>query len=112
MAGVEVLVQRAADFSFPSDHAVVARAVTAGLVMVNRKVGAVAAVLAVTLCFSRVYVGVHYPGDVLAGAVLEAAVVMAGWTAARAILVPLVAAAAAHRIGSLFVGAEPPPASR
>jgi membrane-associated phospholipid phosphatase len=69
--GVEVLVPRPTDYSFPSDHAVAAGALCfvaalAGPALV-RWVSIAGGVL---LCFFRIYVGVHYPSDVLAGAVM------------------------------------------
>ncbi|HZD65506.1 MAG TPA: phosphatase PAP2 family protein [Acidimicrobiales bacterium] len=76
--GVEVLVPRAHDFSFPSDHATFAGAVMAGLWLTHRDrwlavIGTAAALL---LAFARVYAGAHYPADVLAGLVLGATVVL------------------------------------
>lgn len=86
LAHVEVLVARANDFTFPSDHATTAGAATAGLWIASRYGGrairnlAVAAtVLALAVAFFRVYVGAHYPGDVLAGLALGAAVSVIGW---------------------------------
>lgn len=64
---VLVLVQRSADASFPSDHATMAGAVAGGLLFVHRRLGAVAVVAALTMAFARVYVGAHYPVDVVAG---------------------------------------------
>jgi undecaprenyl-diphosphatase len=64
---VLVLVPRASDFSMPSDHAVVAGAVIAGVLLYNWRLGLGAAAAGLTLAFDRVYVGAHYPGDVLAG---------------------------------------------
>ena len=78
LANVHVLVSRTTDFSFPSDHATVAGAVAAGILLSNRRWGMVAAVAAVLMAFSRVYVGAHYPGDVLAGLALGAAVAIVG----------------------------------
>ncbi len=75
--GVRVLVSRTKDFSFPSDHATVAGAVAAGLWFADRRVGRVAIGLAVGMAFARVYVGAHYPGDVLAGLALGAVVATA-----------------------------------
>jgi membrane-associated phospholipid phosphatase len=78
-----VLVTRSTDFGFPSDHSTAAGAITVGLLLAgarigDRRIGRVTAVLAVLLAFSRVYVGVHYPGDVLAGLVLGGVVAAAG----------------------------------
>jgi undecaprenyl-diphosphatase len=78
MADVHVLIARTSDFSFPSDHAVAVGAVAAGLWLADRRLGWVAAVLAVLLAASRVYVGAHYPGDVAAGLVVGAAIVVGG----------------------------------
>jgi undecaprenyl-diphosphatase len=65
-----VLVARSFDGSFPSIHATAAFAVATAVVFYNRRAGAVLLVLAALIAFSRVYIGLHYPGDVLAGALL------------------------------------------
>ncbi|MEY2521542.1 MAG: hypothetical protein QOJ66_107 [Ilumatobacteraceae bacterium] len=78
MTGIHLLVDKTTDFSFPSDHATVVGAVAAGLMFTNRRWGSVAAALAVLMAFARVYVGAHYPGDVLAGLALGAAVAAVG----------------------------------
>jgi undecaprenyl-diphosphatase len=44
----------------------------------NRRWGSVAAALAVVMAFARVYVGAHYPGDVVAGLALGAAIAAIG----------------------------------
>ncbi len=74
-----VLATRSSDFSFPSDHAVMAGAVAAGVWLVDRRLGVVAAVAAAVLGFSRVYIAAHYPHDVLAGFAVGIAVVLLGW---------------------------------
>ncbi len=56
--------------SFPSGHAASAAAFATGVALESRAWGAVVAPVAASVAFSRVYTGVHYPGDVLAGAAL------------------------------------------
>ncbi|MFD4601687.1 bifunctional phosphatase PAP2/diacylglycerol kinase family protein [Streptomyces sp. NPDC058464] len=58
--------------SFPSGHAASAAAFTAGVALESPAWGAVVAPVAFSVAVSRVYTGVHFPSDVLAGAVLGA----------------------------------------
>jgi membrane-associated phospholipid phosphatase len=78
LANVHVLIDRTTDFSFPSDHATTVGAVAVGLLFVDRRLGVVAAVAAVLMAFTRVYVGAHYPLDVLAGLALGGGVAAVG----------------------------------
>lgn len=87
---VLVLVHRTTDFSFPSDHAVMAGAVAAGVLLANRRLGAVAVVAALLMAATRVYVGAHYPGDVLAGLTLGALVTVVGYPIARPVIAAIV----------------------
>lgn len=73
----------ATDYSFPSDHTTFAAALAAGLWLANRKLGIIAAALALLEGFSRVYLGQHYPHDVLAGLVLSTLIITIGWIIAR-----------------------------
>src|ERR1700712_414221 len=72
LPGILVLAPPTPDPAFPSDHAVMAGAVTAGLFLVNRRLGWVAAALAVLMVFSRVYIAAPYPLDVAVGLLLGA----------------------------------------
>lgn len=74
------------DYSFPSNHSAIVAAAAVGLYLVERRLGVIAAVCAVIVGFSRVYVGAHYPHDVLAGLAVGLVVgLIAAWPLARAL---------------------------
>lgn len=83
---VHTLVARSADGSFPSDHAAASVAIATVLVLAHRRLGLVALAGAALVCVARVYVGAHYPGDVLAGAAIGAGV---AWIAYRPLAAPI-----------------------
>ena len=65
--------------SFPSDHATLFFALATALFFVSRRVGVWAMIYVfVVVCIPRVYVGIHYPTDILAGMVLGGGIVWAG----------------------------------
>ncbi|HEY9438459.1 MAG TPA: phosphatase PAP2 family protein [Streptomyces sp.] len=97
--GLDVLVSGKDDFSFVSDHATMAMALAVGLFIANRKFGFAAIVLALFEGFCRVYMGVHYPTDVIGGFALGTAVALLLAPLAMALLTPAVAAVA--RSGSM-----------
>ncbi|MFG2588130.1 phosphatase PAP2 family protein [Streptomyces sp. NPDC048438] len=92
--GLEVLVKGKTDFSFVSDHATMAMAIAVGLFVANRKFGLVAIALALLEGFCRVYMGVHYPTDVIGGFALGTAVALLLAPLAMMLLTPLVGAVA------------------
>jgi membrane-associated phospholipid phosphatase len=81
------LISHANDAGFPSDHATAAGAVAAGLFFVSWRLGLVTSLWSAIVAFSRVYVGVHFPQDVLAGLALGAVVAVIG----AFVVVPLLA---------------------
>ncbi len=90
------LVSHAADASFPSDHSLVAGAAATVALLAWPRWGIVAAVLAILIAVSRVFVGIHYPGDVAGGLLIGAICALAAWWAmARAVrVIPLLASPA------------------
>ncbi|MFE3252481.1 phosphatase PAP2 family protein [Streptomyces sp. NPDC059209] len=100
--GLDVLVAGKTDFSFVSDHATMAMALAAGIFVAHRGFGLAAIGLALVEGFSRVYLGVHYPTDVIGGFALGTAVVLLLAPLAMALLTPLVSAVCrSGRVGLL-----------
>ena len=65
---IQILTHAEHDFSFPSGHSANSFAVAWILFrMTKKQYGVPALILAILIAFSRLYVGVHYPTDVLAG---------------------------------------------
>jgi undecaprenyl-diphosphatase len=74
-----LLIAHANDPGFPSDHATGAFAIAFALVLRDRRIGIPALALALLLSVGRVALGVHYPSDVFAGAVLGLAGALVLW---------------------------------
>jgi undecaprenyl-diphosphatase len=70
---VHQLIAHGGGVSMPSDHATAAFAVAFAIgVFLNRQWGLALAVVALLIGLSRVWVGVHYPGDILAAGAIAA----------------------------------------
>ena len=68
---IAILIKKPLDFSFPSGHTAASFAAMTALFLAKMKKAWIAAlVLAVLIAFSRLYFYVHYPTDVLGGAVV------------------------------------------
>ena len=67
---VSLLISAPHDYSFPSGHTIASFEGAVALLLHHRKLGIPATVLAVLIAFSRLYLYVHYPTDVLASVIL------------------------------------------
>ncbi|MBE5921377.1 MAG: phosphatase PAP2 family protein [Lachnospiraceae bacterium] len=68
---LQILIAKPHDFSFPSGHTASSFAAAMALVFAGKKKEGIAAIiLATAISFSRLYIGVHYPTDVICGALI------------------------------------------
>jgi len=67
--GIELLIAAPHDYSFPSGHTLASVISATILLMRERKIGYFALALAILIAFSRLYLYVHFPTDILGGAV-------------------------------------------
>ncbi|MFE9173528.1 phosphatase PAP2 family protein [Streptomyces kebangsaanensis] len=104
--GLEVLVSGKTDFSFVSDHAAITMAMGVALFVANRRFGLVGIGLALLEGFCRVYMGVHYPTDVVGGFALGTAVALLLSPLAMALLTPLLRAVEGSAWGGWLVSAR------
>ena len=66
------------DFSFPSGHTIASFEAAVAILLNNKKLGIGAMILAVLIAFSRLYLYVHYPSDVIASVILGTALAFLG----------------------------------
>tara|TARA_S200000501_G_scaffold8750_1_gene7879 strand:- start:99673 stop:100245 length:573 start_codon:yes stop_codon:yes gene_type:complete len=76
LEGLNLLVSKGGKWSMPSNHAANAFAIATILCYFYNKISTIMYSLSATISFSRVYIGVHYPGDVIVGSIIGYAI---GW---------------------------------
>ncbi|MCT9077203.1 phosphatase PAP2 family protein [Streptomyces fulvoviolaceus] len=104
--GLDVLVDGKTDYSFVSDHATITMAMAVGLFVASRKFGLFGIVLALLEGFCRVYMGVHYPTDVVGGFALGTAVALLLSPLAMALLTPVMKAVERSPKGAWLIRAR------
>ena len=85
---INLLIERQHDFSFPSGHTIASFEAAVVLLKNSRKMGIPALILAILVSFSRLYLYVHYPTDVIVSVVLGTAFAFAGCALANLIKLP------------------------
>lgn len=75
---ITLLIEAQHDFSFPSGHTIASFEAAVVLLKNSKKMGIPAMILAVLVAFSRMYLYVHYPTDVLVSIVLGTILALIG----------------------------------
>lgn len=86
--GLQILVAPPTSYSFPSGHTNSSFAAALALTLAFGKKGAWAYVFAALIAFSRLWVGVHYPTDVICGALGGTLWVWIAWTLSHKYISP------------------------
>ncbi len=97
-SSAHLLVSSSGDPSFPSDHAAAGFALSLGSLTNLPRVAALVFIETVLMGLGRVYVGLHYPGDILGGLLVAAAAALA------ALLVAAMAAGLIDRAAAFVNG--------
>ena len=85
---INLLVERLHDFSFPSGHTIASFEASVVLLKNSKKMGIPALIIAILVSFSRLYLYVHYPTDVLVSVVLGTLFAFLGCALADKIKLP------------------------
>ncbi len=77
---IDLIISRPSGYSFPSGHTITAFAASVSIMYGNKKFGVPAVVLASLTALSRLYLYVHFPSDVVCGAVFGIVIaVLVNW---------------------------------
>ena len=83
---INLLIEKQHDFSFPSGHTIASFEAAVVLLKNSKKMGIPAMILAILIAFSRLYLYVHYPTDVIASVILGSILALIGWLLAQKIM--------------------------
>ena len=86
---IKLLIDGLSDNSFPSGHTIAAFEACIALLCGNKKLGVPAVIMALLVAFSRLYLYVHYPTDVIASIVLGSILAVIGYWLAGKIVKPV-----------------------
>ncbi len=86
---IKLLIDGLSDNSFPSGHTIAAFEACVALLCGNKKLGVPAVIMAFLVAFSRLYLYVHYPTDVIASIVLGSILAVVGYWLAGKIVKPV-----------------------
>lgn len=75
---IKLLIEAQHDFSFPSGHTIASFEAATAMLIHNKKAGIPAMILACLIAFSRLYLYVHYPTDVIASVILGIGIAFLG----------------------------------
>lgn len=76
---VPLLISNPHDYSFPSGHSLASFAAAVSIFLQNKRWGVAALLLASAIAFSRMYLFVHFPTDVLTGIVIGTVIAYFVW---------------------------------
>lgn len=82
---VQLLIPSPEDFSFPSGHSAASFAAASAIALHHRKEGAAALILAALIAFSRLYLFVHFPTDVVGGCLVGTACAVLAYFTVKAV---------------------------
>lgn len=70
VSNIALLIENPTDYSFPSGHTLASFEAAVIIFLHNKKWGIISLIFAVLIAFSRMYLFVHFPTDIIGGAVL------------------------------------------
>lgn len=88
LAAGKLLIEEHGDKSFPSGHTIASFEACTVLMLADKRMGIPATILAILIAFSRLYLYVHYPTDVIASIILGTLLGLIGYAIAKRIPLP------------------------